>query len=65
MARPGAAREHEGTDETRNTDVALVIDISGSMSETTSPGGPTKLEAAREAARSFLGSWWPAATRPP
>ncbi len=41
--------------ETRSADVALVIDSSGSMAQTTSPGGPTKLDAAREAARSFLG----------
>ncbi len=47
--------ETECSDETRNADVALIIDTSGSMSETTSPGGPTKLEAAREAAGSFLG----------
>jgi Mg-chelatase subunit ChlD len=40
--------------ESRNADVALLIDTSGSMGETTSPGGPTKLEAAREAARSFV-----------
>jgi sugar lactone lactonase YvrE/uncharacterized protein YegL len=39
----------------RNADVALVIDTSGSMSETTSPGGPTKLVAAQDAARAFLG----------
>ncbi len=38
---------------TRNADVALVIDTSGSMSSRTSPDGPTKLEAAREAARRF------------
>jgi DNA-binding beta-propeller fold protein YncE/Mg-chelatase subunit ChlD len=42
-------------DDTRNADVALVIDTSGSMGDPTSAGGPTKLEAAREAARSFLG----------
>jgi uncharacterized protein YegL len=38
----------------KNADVAVVIDTSGSMSETTSAGGPTKLVAARDAARSFL-----------
>lgn len=35
-------------------DIALVIDTSGSMSDPTTPGGPTKLVAAREAARGFL-----------
>ena len=30
-------------------DVALVVDTSGSMGDPTSPGGPTKLEAARDA----------------
>ncbi len=39
----------------RGADVVLVIDSSSSMAEATSQGGPTKLEAAREAARSFLG----------
>ncbi len=38
----------------RNADVALVLDTSGSMSGTTSAGGPTKLDAARDAAREFL-----------
>ena len=41
--------------ETKSVDIALVIDTSGSMSETTSPGGPTKLQAATDAARTFLG----------
>lgn len=41
--------------DTRNADVALVIDTSGSMSEATRPGGPTKLAAAQDAARAFLG----------
>ncbi len=40
--------------DSRHADVALVIDTSGSMTEVTSPGGPTKLEAAREAARAFV-----------
>lgn len=40
--------------ETRNADIALVIDSSSSMTETTRPGGPTKLAAAQEAARAFL-----------
>lgn len=39
---------------TRSVDVALLLDASGSMSATTSVGGPTKLVAAREAARAFL-----------
>jgi uncharacterized protein YegL len=38
----------------QNADVAMVIDTSGSMSGTTSPGGPTKIEAARESARQFV-----------
>jgi len=38
---------------TRYADLVLALDTSGSMSEPTSPGGPTKLEAAREAARAF------------
>ena len=42
-------------DTERNADVVLVLDASTSMSETTSPGGPTKLEAAKDAARAFLG----------
>jgi uncharacterized protein YegL len=42
------------TPETRHADIALVIDTSGSMSGSTTPGGPTKLEAAKSAARSFL-----------
>ncbi|MFN8422125.1 MAG: VWA domain-containing protein [Anaerolineae bacterium] len=41
--------------ETKAVDIALVIDTSGSMSETTSPGGPKKLQAATDAARTFLG----------
>ncbi len=42
------------TPGSRNADVALVIDTSGSMSDPTSPGGPTKLQAARDAARAFV-----------
>jgi Mg-chelatase subunit ChlD len=42
------------TPENRNADVALVVDTSGSMGDPTSPGGPTKLEAARDAARQFI-----------
>ena len=42
------------TPKDRNADVALVIDTSGSMSAPTSPGGPSKLEAAKDAARVFL-----------
>ncbi len=41
--------------DTQSADVALVIDTSGSMTEVTSPGGPTKLTAARDGARAFLG----------
>ena len=41
--------------DTRSADVALVIDTSGSMSAVTSAGGPSKLDAAREAARQFVG----------
>jgi Mg-chelatase subunit ChlD len=41
--------------DSRHADIVLVIDSSGSMSETTSAGGPTKLAAAQDAARSFLG----------
>ena len=42
------------TPKDRNADVVLAIDTSGSMSGTTGAGGPTKLEAAKEAARAFL-----------
>lgn len=42
-------------DTERNADVVLVLDASTSMNETTSPGGPTKLQAAKDAARAFLG----------
>lgn len=38
----------------QRSDVLLVIDTSSSMDETATPGGPTKLEAARTAAASFL-----------
>lgn len=38
----------------QRSDVLLVIDTSSSMDESASPGGPTKLEAARTAAASFL-----------
>jgi Mg-chelatase subunit ChlD len=37
------------------TDVALVIDTSSSMREPTRPGGPSKLDAAVQAARVFIG----------
>ena len=52
---PILLRTGECKPESRNADVALLIDTSGSMSQTTSPGGPTKLVAARDAARDFLG----------
>ncbi len=42
------------TPRDRNADVVLAIDTSGSMSETTGAGGPTKFEAAKDAARAFL-----------
>ncbi|MFN2114843.1 MAG: VWA domain-containing protein, partial [Anaerolineae bacterium] len=42
------------TPKDRNADVALVLDASGSMSDTTSANGPSKLEAAKDAARTFL-----------
>ncbi len=42
--------------DSRNADVALVIDTSGSMSASTTAGGPTKLEAARQAAKDFAGN---------
>lgn len=42
------------TPRDRNADVVLAIDTSGSMSETTGSGGPTKFEAAKAAARAFL-----------
>jgi hypothetical protein len=35
-------------------DVALVLDVSGSMNAPTSPGGPTKLAAAQQAASAFV-----------
>ncbi len=38
----------------RRADVALVIDTSTSMLERAAPGGPTKLDAARGAARAFV-----------
>ncbi len=41
--------------ETRSADVALVIDTSVSMSDRTGAEGPTKLEAARDAALVFVG----------
>jgi Mg-chelatase subunit ChlD len=44
---------------TRNADVALVLDTSGSMSESTRPGGETKFDAARAAAGAFLGNLVP------
>ncbi len=46
-------------DTERNADVVLVLDASTSMSETTSPGGPSKLQAAKDAARVFLGQLVP------
>jgi len=45
--------------ESRHADTILVLDTSGSMSDTTSPGGPTKLDAARDAARAFLAQLQP------
>ncbi len=51
---PILLKTRECTPETRNADVVLVIDTSNSMSERTSPGGPTKLEAARDAAKTFV-----------
>ncbi|RIL10781.1 hypothetical protein DCC79_06935 [bacterium] len=51
---PLLLKTRECKPETRNADVALVIDTSNSMSERTRPDGPTKLEAAREAARAFV-----------
>ncbi|MCP4418400.1 MAG: VWA domain-containing protein [Chloroflexi bacterium] len=36
------------------SDISLIIDVSGSMGELTYPGGPTKLEAAKEAAIEFV-----------
>jgi len=38
----------------RFSDIVLALDTSGSMDESTEPGGPTKLEAARTAATEFL-----------
>jgi hypothetical protein len=35
-------------------DVALVIDVSSSMNVPTTPGGPTKMQAARDAAAAFV-----------
>jgi len=51
---PLALRTDACEPDTQSADVALLIDTSGSMAETTSPGGPTKLDAAREGARAFL-----------
>jgi Mg-chelatase subunit ChlD len=42
------------TPQTRNADVAMVLDTSGSMSDPTTPGGPTKFDAAKAAAKTFL-----------
>lgn len=39
----------------RRADVVLVIDTSTSMLERAAPGGPSKLDAARAAARAFVG----------
>jgi len=39
----------------QRSDIALVIDTSTSMTESATPGGPSKLDAARAAARDFLG----------
>lgn len=47
----------------RKADVVLVIDRSRSMEDRTSPGGPTKLEAAKTAATSFVDSMDPALVR--
>jgi uncharacterized protein YegL len=40
--------------ETRHADAVVVLDTSGSMSAPTTPGGPLKIDAARDAARAFL-----------
>ncbi len=50
---PIALRTEPCLPDSRNADVALVIDASVSMTELT-PGGSTKLDAARQAARAFL-----------
>jgi len=60
---PLALRPLPCTPATRRVEVALVLDTSGSMSERTSPGGPTKLEAAHSAARAFLEQLLPAQDR--
>lgn len=39
----------------RRSDIVLAIDTSTSMDEAATPGGPSKLDAARAAARAFLG----------
>lgn len=41
-------------DRTIHADVAIVLDTSGSMLEVSYPGGPTKMDAARDAARVFI-----------
>jgi hypothetical protein len=40
-------------------EVALVVDISGSMFQPTTPGGPSKIQAARELATAFIGALRP------
>jgi uncharacterized protein YegL len=52
---PIVLRTEPCTPDTRSADVALVLDTSSSMNETTRPGGPTKFQAAQAAARLFLG----------
>ena len=47
----------------RKADVVLVIDRSRSMDDRTSPGGPTKLQAAKIAATSFIDNMDPALVR--
>ena len=49
--------------DTRHADLVLVIDTSGSMSETTRPDGPTKLDAARQAAKEFVAQLAPGRDR--
>jgi Mg-chelatase subunit ChlD/sugar lactone lactonase YvrE len=51
---PLLLRQRPCTPDTRHADVVLVIDTSASMSDVTHAGGPSKLEAARSAARQFL-----------
>jgi Mg-chelatase subunit ChlD len=41
-------------DRTVQADIAIVLDTSGSMNEQSYPGGPTKVDAARDAARLFV-----------